>query len=282
METTLELPLPHLSKGRFASLDVLTDEPLFEARGIRVAFTGRAGGTSVGDHQALNLSFEVGDDGVAVEKNRLLLMEALGASGLPLIVPTQVHGDAVAVLSSNEGPACAAFQEEVEEGADAVVVEVPQVAALLCFADCVPLVIVSSTGRFAVVHAGWRGVLNRIGAKSLQRLHELDGQAYLEFGPPHYNIYIGPHIGAECFEVDARLQASFEDAFGASCIPEKGHVDLEQALRSALVEAGADGRRIVGAGLCTVCEHDRYFSYRAQKGRCGRQGAVAFSGGRLS
>ena len=46
-------------------------------------------------------------------------------------------------------------------GADAVVCTVPGVPVLLCFADCVPVVVVCSGG-FAVVHSGWRGTYAEI------------------------------------------------------------------------------------------------------------------------
>ena len=61
METTLELPLPHLTKGRFASLEVITDEALFECTGVRIAFTERAGGASEGPFASLNLGDHVSD-----------------------------------------------------------------------------------------------------------------------------------------------------------------------------------------------------------------------------
>ncbi|MFR3925705.1 MAG: laccase domain-containing protein [Collinsella sp.] len=45
---------------------------------------------------------------------------------------------------------------------------------LLCFADCVPVVLVAPGG-FAVVHSGWKGTIARISAKACQALCDAAG-----------------------------------------------------------------------------------------------------------
>ena len=91
-----------------------------------------------------------------------------------------------------------------------------------------------------------------------------------------YNVYVGPHIHASCFETGADVRKRFEDRFGSSCIPDERHVDLLEALTVGLEEAGIDRARVADAGVCTVCSCDEFFSYRAAGGICGRHGAVAF------
>ena len=44
--TTLVLPDPELTKGRFASISAYSDEALYAATGVRIAFTTREGGVS--------------------------------------------------------------------------------------------------------------------------------------------------------------------------------------------------------------------------------------------
>ena len=46
--TTLVLPDPELTKGRFASIPAYSDEALYVATGVRIAFTTREGGVSEG------------------------------------------------------------------------------------------------------------------------------------------------------------------------------------------------------------------------------------------
>ncbi|WP_080803560.1 polyphenol oxidase family protein [Arabiibacter massiliensis] len=278
MAATDRLPIPHLSARRFGArlLPALTDDALFEAAGVRVAFTGRAGGESEGPYASLNLGGHVGDDPAAVARNRELLLEALGAAGMPLVVPNQVHGDALAFVDDAAPHAVADAQARAAEGADAVAVSTADVAALLCFADCVPVVIASPTGRFAVAHAGWRGVMNGIAPKAVRALAAADAP---ELGPDAaacYNVYVGPHIHAECFETGPDVRARFVEGFGAACAPDERHVDLLAALSAGLAAVGVDPARIADAGICTMCAPDDYFSYRASGGVCGRHGAITF------
>jgi len=243
---------------------------------VRVAFTGRAGGVSEGPYSSLNLGNHVGDDPASVERNRALVLEALDASDVPLVVPSQVHGEVVVELDDASPEALGAAREAALAGADALVAIVPGIAALLCFADCVPVIVVSLTGRFAVAHAGWRGVENGVAAKAVRALARADAAELGEDAANGYNVYVGPHIHASCFETGADVRKRFEDRFGSSCIPDERHVDLLEALTVGLEEAGIDRARVADAGVCTACSCDEFFSYRAAGGICGRHGAVAF------
>lgn len=272
------LPAPHLTARRFGArrLPALTDEALFERTGVRIAFTGREGGESTGSYASLNLGSHVGDDCAAVESNRAILLEALDAGAMRLVVPNQVHGDAIVSIDDAAPAAIDAACRRAADGADAIAVAVEGVAALLCFADCVPVVVVSPSGRFAVVHAGWRGAVQNIAGKAVRLLAEADRSDGRRGDAAAFNMYVGPHIHAECFETGADVRSRFVARFGASCAPDESHVDLLEALRAGLAEAGALRERIVDAGACTKCSPDRYFSYRASGGTCGRHGAIAF------
>lgn len=270
--TTLGLPSPVLSRGRFASIEAYTDDALFEAIGVRIAFTGRSGGVSEGPFASLNLGSHVNDDPEAVQENRDHLLRALAGKGAELLVPNQVHKDTV--LSIDDVDRISEMQKEAAQGADGLIVGTHSVAALLCFADCVPVIIVSPTGRFAVVHAGWRGVMNTISAKAVRMMQEQDKlQGAANAGG--YNVYIGPHIHRECFETSVEIHDQFVGAFGRTCDAGHRHIDLSQALRVQLIDAGIVSERICDVGICTVCQHDEFFSYRAQLGTAGRHGAFA-------
>lgn len=278
MVATDQLPIPYMNARRFGArrIPVLTDDVLFERTGVRIAFTGREGGVSTGPYASLNLGNHVGDDASAVERNRALLLEALGAPAVPVVVPSQVHGDELVRVADASPHAIDAACDRARAGADALAVGVSEVAALLCFADCVPVIIVSPTGRFAVAHAGWRGVENGIAARAVRRLAEDDAAQLGPDASRRYNVYVGPHIHAECFETGSDVRDRFSSRFGSSCIPDERHVNLLEALTLGLEEAGVVRERVADAGVCTTCSSDDYFSYRASGGVCGRHGAVAF------
>lgn len=164
----LTLPLPKLAKTHFNPIDAYTDEALFEASGVRIAFTCRSGGVSVGAYDSLNLGSHVNDDLDCVLENRNRVLRALAPEGTELIVPKQVHKDTVLELDSPD--ALIDVRRQAAAGADGLLVSVPRVAPRLCFADCVPVIIVSPSKRFAVVHAGWRGVMNLISVKAVRLL----------------------------------------------------------------------------------------------------------------
>lgn len=265
-----ELPYPTLEvhcEGTGA-LRMLTDDALFQACRARIAFTGREGGVSVGSYASLNTGLHVNDDGAHVQCNRELVLAALGAPQAALIVPNQVHGTNVVMVGRgvdvNQARALA------DGGADAVVVGQSEVAALLNYADCLPLIIVSPRGTFAVVHAGWRGAVAHIAAKAVHRLADLDGCS-----PARFNAYLGPHIRSECFEVSEEIAQRFAGEFGESVLADAQYVNLAAAVSADLVSAGLLQERIADAGICTVCNSDKYFSYRATHGACGRHAAAA-------
>lgn len=281
-----QLPLPRLEARALDPLHIVTDDALARETGVRVVFTGRKGGLSTGDYRGLNLAGHVGDDPSSVEENRALLMRVLAAPDVPVVVPNQVHGDNLVVIenSSTRGRVAelARVRAICAEGADGIVCHAPDVAPLLCFADCVPVVVVSPSGSFAVVHAGWRGVIASIASKAVLRLVEHDRSVARLTSLPvediagSYNVYIGPHIHGECFECGEDLIRRFVDQFGEACSRDPRHVDLAEALRIDLVRVGVDGSRIADAGACTMCHPDQYYSYRAEGGTCGRHGALAF------
>lgn len=276
----MELPHPRLSLATSGSgVRFLTDAALEAACGVRMGFTERAGGLSSGPYASLNLGRFAGEGEAAACANMRHLMEEVACADAALINPQQVHGsDAVMVLDGTPD-AIAVADAAAQEGADALVVDVPDVFALLGFADCVPVVMASPTGAFAVAHAGWRGAHGRIVSKVLTALADL-ACAEGAFASPREaaaacNVYIGPYIHAECFQVSADVHVLFQDEFGDAVCPDASHVDLGAVIRADAVGAGADPHRIADVDACTVCNESRFFSYRASGGVCGRHGAFA-------
>lgn len=271
----MSFPLPTLQARTVAGLSFLTDETLFESCGVRMGFSRRGGGASKPPYDTLNLGTHVGDDGADVRENRRRLLSAAGLAGTELLVANQVHGPEVLSLGPGTPGGLPAVAQAAAEGADGLAVAVPNVTALLCFADCVPVVVVSPSGAFAVAHAGWRGALAGIPGNAAAALSKLDGRRSGACSPFDYNAYIGPHIMAECYECDPELVGRFAKRFGAECAPDERHLDLDAAVRASLLEAGLSPARILSAGECTACSRDRYFSYRASGGVCGRHSAFA-------
>ncbi len=274
-KTTLVLPYPRLSEGHFSFVHAFTDETLFEQCKIRIAFTCRDGGVSAPPFDELNLGDHVSDDTASVVENRRRVLEAfLGQDMCDLaslfINPVQVHGKRVVVCDDRKQILHAIY--DARKGADAVVACDSHVPVMLCYADCVPIIVVAPTGDFAVIHAGWRGVVNKISEAAIRMLcshaHVLAHEC---------NVYIGPYIHACHFEVGDETIAAFRNEFGESCFADDCHVDMGCALRMTFEQCGIDKNRIADVGLCTVDNQDKFFSYRKAQGVCGRHAAFAVS-----
>lgn len=242
--------------------------------GVTFAFSERTGGVSAGPYASLNVGGDCGDDPELVAQNRRLVLAALGAQACEqaLVCPLQVHGDHVIVIGE-AGLDATEAQRQAREGADAIVCTTPGVPVLICSADCVPLVL-TAPGAFAVVHSGWRGTIAHIAAKALRVLVDAAG-----CGMDEVCAYVGPHIGRDDYEVSAELAQRFVDEFGADVLTRVGEsvmLDLEACVTRSLVDAGIRTDALCSVGLSTVRHTDRFYSYRAEDGMCGRNGAWAF------
>lgn len=295
------LPYPHLQRHTVEGISFLTDGALASSVGVYAGFTLRQGGVSVAPYDSLNLATHVNDVPDQVHQNRGKLLAALGFSSAHLFVPNQIHGTELVTIDDVSEDAERAYRQRLHAGADGIIVNAPETCALLCFADCLPAIVVSPTGRYAVLHAGWRGALAGIVGKAIEEMTHQDAsdngtaqiqqsqqanqtqhscqarQSLPEFElksfAAEYNLYIGPHICGSCFEVSAQIAQQFEAAYGSGVLLDKQHVSLAAAVRTDALRAGVDPTRIAQTDLCTVCNNDQLFSYRASAGVCGRQGA---------
>lgn len=241
--------------------------------GVSLAFSERMGGVSAAPYASLNLGAHVGDDLGAVEENRRRALKAMDLSECAsrLVVPNQVHGDHVCVIRSSEVDELARVKDEVAQGTDAVVCVASDVPVLMCFADCVPVILVAPHG-FAVVHSGWRGSIARIAGKAVRTLLAETGTQASEV-----LAYIGPHIGGDDYEVSQELLDRFVAEFGPRVRTQAQgrYLSLSEAVRAALEDEGVAPQQVVICDMSTPQHTDKFYSYRAEAGRCGRHGALA-------
>jgi len=242
---------------------------LLEARlpePFRAVFTTRVGthvgGRYGGTPSTLNLDPRSEDDSHTVAENRAWLADIAGRRA---VSPAQAHG--VRVVGASE------YLEEPEgTPCDGLTIHPDidgELAALLLFADCLPIVLCSEVD-LAVLHAGWRGLLAGVvqqGGRSLM-------------GGPGTAI-IGPSIGPCCFTVEGEVADAFAARFGRRVVVGGGdgssRVDLWEAATVALEELGIPRGQVVNPRLCTACNTDVFFSYRREGPRAGRQGCMGWT-----
>lgn len=184
-----------------------------------------------------------------------------------LVRPRQVHGARVIRLSSVSIAAPGLLGD-----ADAVVSELPGVPVGVVTADCMPVLLATPSGRVAAVHAGWRGLAAGVVAAACEVLSEVAADAALAVA------VVGPHVGADCYEVDAPVVDALAPRFGgaleAALAPTRpGHwrLALARLARVELERAGLSPSRIGWfEGSCTACDPARFESFRRDGAGAGR------------
>lgn len=207
----------------------------------------------------------LGDDRVLIHHNEDRFMGAIGLEGWPIVKLKQVHSSIVHRIRERESI------NHVAEG-DAVGTSLRGVALGVITADCVPVLIAAQRAEsVAVAHAGWRGTSTGVVRKTVTAMVSDNG---LE--PSDLSAAIGPHIGVCCMEVGEEVFESFAqpELFERRSSWDRPHLNLAEANRLQLVDAGLLPERIQVSTLCTKCRSDLFYSYRRDADAAGRMLSV--------
>ena len=212
-----------------------------------VFFSDRLGGVSEGPYASLNVGLVTDDDPARVAENRRRLYAAAGTSPDRVSWPRQVHGAAVVRANGRGDPADAIWTDEADR------------ALVVVTADCLPVALVRLGGApaLALVHVGWRGVVEGVVPAAVSALGG------------RLAAVIGPGIGPCCYEVREDVSGLFDRG-----VVRNGRLDLPGAVERALGAAGVG--RVDRLHECTACHPERYFSHRRDAGVTGRQAAIGY------
>ena len=213
-----------------------------------------------------NMAYHCGlADGVRENRSRFLC--ASGMDPASLVLPQQVHGDAVIkVGEQDKGKGAFSFETGIP-ATDALVTRESLLPIGILTADCLPVLIFSpDVPAAAAVHAGWKSTKARIAAKTVARLAA-------DFGcdPRSMTCYFGPAIRRCCYKVGGE----FRQIFPRSVLGDGDdlRLDLAGENRAQLVGAGVLPQNINDPGICTCCDSG-YFSYRRDGDLAGRMLSV--------
>ncbi|MCL6588523.1 MAG: peptidoglycan editing factor PgeF [Firmicutes bacterium] len=230
-----------------------------------------------------NLALHTGDSQAEVLERRARFLNYFGCSLDDLVTGEQTHGTRVGVVTRAMAGLGARDQRTAIPGTDALITRERGVVLGIFTADCLPVFFYDQdTPAVGIVHAGWRGTINRIVQITLEEM-----AAQFQTDPARCLVGFGPGIGPECFQVEPRIAQQFSEVFpetvsavitdGAAVATEAGEryqVDLVKFNIRLLQAAGILEHQIFPSNLCTRCHSAEYFSYRAEAGGAGRMMSI--------
>lgn len=230
----------------------------------------RVGGKSQGPFAGFNLGFGTDDHAENVLQNRHLLSETLGIPLDWFVFPRQTHSANIAVIDHTHRGKGAFTRDDAIPDTDALICNIPHIFIVIQVADCVPVLLLDTENKaVAAIHAGWRGTVQEIVPRTIEAMTK-------QYGTKAQKIVagIGPSIGKCCYNVGNEVKEKFSILSSSFSIFEtknnKLHLDLWEANKNQLIQAGVEEQNIEIAETCTKCNQHTFFSSRHGNGNTGR------------
>ncbi len=247
---------------------VLVSQKL-EENGFANGFSTRIGGVSPFPENDLNLAGFDEDSNENIAENRRRFLKIFDEDFI-LTTVWQIHSDLVKIVEIKEDIA------NTEEKFDALVSDLPKILVGVKTADCVPVLIGDKkTKSFAAIHAGWRGTVESIVIKAIEKMRE-------KYGSNSEDLIcaIGPAAGFENYEIGKDVIDAFAEKFPESenlfkpTREDHALIDLHTANKEQLLSVGILEENISIAPFCTMQHTDLFFSYRVEKKKYGKTGRL--------
>ena len=157
---------------------------------------------------------------------------------------------------------------------DGLITDKSKKALVISIADCICLMMYDPKNKvIANIHSGWKGTLQKIGQKAVNiMINDYNCR------PDNIICCIGPSIRKDHFLVNKDVAELFEDKFSdyiknnqiieeTDEYNEKGKqykIDSVLINKLMLEELGLLGTNIIDSNICTICNKDKFHSYRAE------------------
>jgi polyphenol oxidase len=223
----------------------------------------RHGGISKFPYTSLNLGLFTEDKPENVQENRTRFFENLGIKSSRVAQSYQAHRDKILKVTR-----CKAY-----DGYDALITSNKNSFMSVTVADCVPVLVYDTKNQaVAAIHAGWKGTVADITAKTIQMM-----QVEFNTNPADCYAYVGTCIDESSFEVGEKVAELF--AYDFKKLVKNGRkvkffVDLKKANAAQLMKCGIPENQIEISSFSTVLDNQDYFSHRKEKGKTGRMMAL--------
>lgn len=187
------------------------------------------------------------------------------------VKPCQEHTKNIRNVKQKMNKGKLDFEQEEYKSTDGLITNQSNIALATTNADCILLMFFDPVKKvIANVHSGWRGTLQRISVKAVNKMkNEYDCD------PKDIICCICPSIRKCHFEVHSDVQALYYNEFknlrelDDIIVPipneEKWTIDTVEINKIILKQAGLKEKNIIDCGICSVCNSNLIHSYRVEK-----------------
>ena len=190
-----------------------------------------------------------------------------------MVKPNQAHTDKIQIVEKHILENEPDFNLEVYDKTDGLITNKKDIALATTNADCILLLFFDPVNKvIANVHSGWRGTIQRISVKTVQKMVNK-----FNCKPENIICCICPSIRKCHFEVENDVKEIFEKEFKDLKIEqnndimekqkdkEKWNIDTVLINKILLKQEGLKQENIIDSGICSVCNSDLIHSYRVER-----------------
>ena len=204
-------------------------------------------------------------------KSYQLLCDSIDCNYINLVKTNQEHTDCVKIVDEKVNKDEPDFNLRKYYNTDGLITNQKDRILSTTNADCILLLFFDPIKKVvANIHSGWKGTLQRIAIKTVQKMVK-------EFGcnPKDIICCICPSIRKCHFEVEKDVKDMFEKEFQdldnlneiiEEKVPsQKWNIDTVLINQIILEKQGLKKENIIDSGICSVCHSNLIHSYRVEK-----------------
>lgn len=208
------------------------------------------------------------------------LCNAIGSNYINTVKTNQNHTDTIKIANQKIKEDEPDFNLVEYNETDGIVTNKKNLILSTTNADCILLLFFDPIKKvIANVHSGWRGTLQRISTKAIEKMEK-----EYNCNPKDIICCICPSIRKCHFEVEKEVKDMFEKEFKSiiekndiiteTISNKKWTIDTVLINQIILEEKGLKKENIIDSKICSVCNSNLVHSYRVEKERYGLETAI--------
>ena len=208
------------------------------------------------------------------------LCNAIGSNYINTVKTNQNHTDTIKIANKKIKEDEPDFNLVEYNETDGIVTNKKNLILSTTNADCILLLLFDPIKKvIANVHSGWRGTLQRISTKAIEKMEK-----EYNCNPKDIICCICPSIRKCHFEVEKEVKDMFEEEFKSivekndiiteTISSKKWTIDTVLINQIILEEKGLKKENIIDSKICSVCNSNLVHSYRVEKEEYGLETAI--------